>query len=465
MAIADNRQYGILAQQFKNEQQIPENPIDRFTIGPEELEKNLSTITRYFNTTTARIASQKLPQAAKEPTPALSAANLQQHQNNMKAAREASMKKESNRAPPAPTSAQAPNPWIIPPPSSPHGVPSHYGEPRLTQDGLHLPAKKKLKNNTGAASPPAHLVGTPGSAASPLIITKSPELQKTPAPAMLKCPNPNCAEVKGFVTSADLEKHMEKHEVKEPTIDDPLKFALEQMRNALNLDENGKSKPKADAIMAEAPKMKQSASMQGLKQEASTPMSRVPTGQSPASQAKSLQPPKPQSTPSNALPDVILPDDPWANSFIRQETINEAFSPLATLPGMKSFTRIQDYLTPESSSSDATDPSKSSPRPSDVSENDAVKISMEMDKSWIPVDWYDDSLAGSDFELLDLNVDSGAAEPMDWDSLLGETAEDSQARAEKGQKWIERELAAGRPGIAEDFEKMYAAGDMNLGKR
>lgn len=457
-----------LIAQFKTNQSTPKIPVDHFTIGSEELELNVMTLNKYFNTTMSRMESQKNPaqrnsQAAKEPTPALSAANLQQHQNNMNAAREASMKKGSNRAPPAPTSAQAPNPWPVP--SSPHGNPLRYGAPGLTQDKLQLPAKKKMKNNSGsAASTPAHVHGTPGPAPSPLIVTKSPEFQKTPAPAMLKCPIPNCSE--SFAAQSDLEKHMEKHEVKEPIIDDPLKFALEQMRKALNLDENGQSKPKADVSMAEAPKMKQSASMQGMKQEASTPMSRVPTGQSPASQSKALQPPKAQAI-SNALPDEILPEDPWANSLIRQETIHEAFSGLASLPGMKSFTRIQDYLTPESSTSDATDPSNISPRPSDVSENDAVKISMDMDKSWVPVDWYDDGGIGdSDFELLDLNVDvDGGPEPIELDSLWGETAEESQAIAERGQKWIEREWAAGRPGVAEEFARVYGPGEMNPSKR
>ena len=453
-----------LAQQFKPEQVVPKTPIDRFTIGLEELERNLATLHRYFNTAMVRIdqqrnSVQKAPQPAKEATPALSAANLQQHQNNMKAAREASMKKESNRVPPAPTSAQPPNPWG---PSSPHGVPAAYGPNQLTQDKLQLPVKKKLKNNS-ATSTPVHLHGTPAPAASPLVITKSPEIQKTPAPTMLKCPVPNCPEVKGFATQLELDKHMEKHEVKEPVIEDPVSFTLENIRKALNLDENGVSKSKMDVTMTEAPKMKQSASMQGMKQEASTPMSGVPTGQSPASH--SLPPTKPQAVSSNALPDVVLPDDPWANSLIRQDTIHEAFSPLATLPGMKSFTRIQDYLTPESMSSDNSDPSKSSPRPSDVSENDAVKINMDLDKSWIPVDWYDDGLAGSDFELLDLNVDGGAAEPMDWDSLFGESAEELQAKADRSKKWIERELAAGRPGVSEEFERVYGPGEINPPKR
>ena len=457
----------MLIAQFKNTQTNPKIPVDQFTIGLEELDRNVMTLTNYFTTTMARMDKQRNPaqtasQAAKETTPALSAANLQQHQNNMNAAREASMKKGSNRAPPAPTSAQAPNPWAVP--SSPHGIPSQYGEPRLTQDKLQLPAKKKLKNNSGSpASTPAHLHGTPGPAPSPLVVTKSPELQKPPAPVMLKCPIPNCSE--SLAAQSDLEKHMEKHEVKEPIIDDPLKFALEQMRKALNLDENGNPKPKADVNMAEAPKMKQSASMQGVKQEASTPMSRVPTGQSPASQPKTLQTSK---GASNALPDVILPEDPWANSLIRQDTIHEAFSGLASLPGMKSFTRIQDYLTPESSTSDATDPSNISPRPSDVSENDAVKINMNMDKSWVPLEWYDDNgFRDHDFELLDLNVDvDSGADPMDWDNLtLGETAEESYAKAERGKKWIEREMAAGRPGVAEEFERVYGAGEINPSKR
>lgn len=444
------------------------SPIEHFTIGLEELDSNINTLKGYFNTTMDRMtrqksAAQKAAESMKESTPALSAANLQQHQNNMKLQREASMKKESNRAPPAPTSAQPPNPWG---PSSPHGVPAAYGPNQLTQDKLQLPAKKKIKNNNSAASTPAHLHGTPIPAASPLV-TKSPEMQKTPAPVILKCPVQNCSEIKLFANQIELDKHMVEHETKEPIIDDPFKFTLDQMQLALNLDKNGKAKPKPEPDAAEATKMKQSALSRGMKQESATPMSRVPTGPSPASHLKTPQPAKSLLTSSNMLPDVILPDDPWADTLIRPEIIQEAFSPLSTLSGPRTWTKIQDYLTPESTS-DSTDPSKSSPRLSDVSENDAVKISMDMgiSKNWIPVNWMDADLRAGmdDFELLDLNIDTGH-EAMDWETLFDEPEEEALARITKERARVEKELERGGTGVTEAFASIYGPGEMEPKRR
>lgn len=451
------------------------SPVEHFTIGLEELEINITTLHGYFNTTMDRMNRQKglmqrAAEQAKESTLALSAANLQQHQNNMKLQHQASMKKENNRAPPAPTSAQPRNPWG---PYSPQGVAAVVGPNQLTQDKLQLPALKKIKHNTSGESPPAHIQGTPIPAASPLV-TKSPELQKTPAPVMLRCPVPNCSEARGFATQTELDKHMVEHETKEPSIDDPLKFALEQMQFALNLDKNGKAKPKGEVDTAKAPKMKKSASSQGVKQESATPMSRVPTGPSPASNLKTPQPPKTPAPSSNVLPDVILPDDPWASSLIRPDVIQEAFSPLSTLQGPRTWTKIQDYLTPESSS-DNTDPSNPSPRLSDVSEHDAVKISMDvsqnpsLSKNWIPVNWMDADLRADmdDFELLDLNVEPGVQDPsdMDWEALFNETDEEAQARADRERARVEKDLERGGTGVAEEFGRIYGFGEMEPKRR
>ena len=83
-------------------------------------------------------------------------------------------------------------------------------------------------------------------------------------------------------------------------------------------------------------------------------------------------------------------------------------------------------------------------------------MDVELDRSWVPVDWYDDGFPGDDFELLDLDKEGGA-EAMDWDGVWGESDE-SVAKAESGKRWIERELKAGRPGIAAEFEQLWAEG-------
>ena len=383
--------------------------------------------------------------------PELNKANLQKHQDNIKLQRE-QMKKESNRVPSAPTSAQPPA-WG---PSSPNGAPIYPGANQFHHDKLVIPPTKKLR--------------TPNSTPAPIPLPPASP-QKTPAPVMLRCPVSNCSETKGFASQVELDKHMVEHETREPNIDDPFKFALEQMQLALNLDKNGKSKPKVGADLNEAPKMEPSASQQGIKRDPATPMSRVPTGPSPASHLKTPQPAKTPAASSAALPDVILPEDPWADSLVRPETIQEAFSPLSTLTGSKTWTKMQDYLTPESLS-ESSDPSKSSPRLSDVSENDAVKISLDtsLSKSWIPISWADADLRHvDDFELLDLNMDNNTAGPdqMDWETMFDETDEEAQARVDKERVRVERDLARGGTGVTDEFARIYGHGEMEprMGRR
>ncbi|KAL8784085.1 MAG: hypothetical protein Q9195_009194 [Heterodermia aff. obscurata] len=447
------RVYLTLAQQYRNEQVKLASPVEHFTIGLDELEANLNTVKGYFALTMDRINRQKggavkAAEPAKDPTmPAeLNKANLQKHQDDMKRQRE-QMKKESNRPPPAPITTHPPQLGPSPPAN---GAPI-YPPTNNFSGKLNIPPAKRVK--------PDHLV------------PKSPTPQKTPAPVMLKCPVSNCSETKGFASQVDLDKHMVEHETREPNIEDPFKFALEQMQLALNLDKHGRSKPKVGASLSEAPKMEKSSSLQGIQRDPATPMSRVPTGPSPASHLKTPQPAKTPAPSSNALPDVILPEDPWADSLVRPEAIQEAFSPLSTLTGPKTWTRIQDYLTPESSSSDSTDPSKSSPRLSDVSENDAVKISLDtssLSKNWVPISWTDPELRHvDDFELLDLNVDHPAPDQMDWETMFDETDEEAQARVDKERIRVERDLARGGTGVTDEFAKIYGYGEMEprMGRR
>lgn len=452
----------------------------------------------------AALNSQGLPlaqQPAKQQPPVLSAANLQQHQNNMQAERQASVQKSlnsSNRAPPAPTSDKPPYPFW-PGAQSPHGIPM-YGPNELTQDNLKLPTNKKRKTNpqTGsAASTPAQQAGTPLQKPSPRAHkVHSPEMQRAQAPPVFKCSVPSCSTgAAGFASQTDLDKHkMEAHEPKEPVIEDPFQFALEHMRSALNLEKDGKAKSKAEGNAVnpkvEATAMKKSSSMQGtpaMKQETATPMSRAPTltGPSPASnvlktpqattaniktpasETKSL--PKGDATKDSITntPVIVTSEDPWTDSFIHQDTIHRAFSGLSTLNGPKSWTKIQDYhLTPESTSS-AENTDKNSPRPSDISENDLVKISVDVDmgdKSWIPIDWSNEAMTG--FEELDLGGDPfggvgvgidgemgpGDLMDLDWETMFGESVEEAEERARKAQ----RKLARDPNGLPEEWLKVYA---------
>ena len=465
---------------------------------------------------------QQPQQPAKETTSALTPANLQQHQNNIQATRQASQQKHhnSNRAPPAPISDKPP--YNFPPAQSPHGIPRYERGPNeLTADKLQLPAAKRRRGNNqpSPASTPAQQAGTPMLKPSPLVSkTASPEISRTPAPSMIKCAMPHCQHTAGFASQADLDKHiLDVHEPKEPVIDDPFQYSLEQMRFALNLDKNGKPIPKAGTeppnTKIEALAMKSSASTQGqaVKQESATPMSRVPTQTDPSPASNLLKTPqianmKTPASESKALPNdsahqdstplIIAPDasDPWSGSLISPETIREAFSGLAHLNGPKSWTKIQDYhLTPESMSSENTD--KNSPRPSDISENDAVKINMELDmgaedKGWIPISWSDPMMQ---FEGLDLGpnpfdlgtetmregqdpfagdsgfgIGSGTTgggaltgdDLMDWETMFGETVEQAEEAAKKAQKKYQKDPF----GPTDEWLKLYGLPEQALKK-
>lgn len=394
----------------------------------------------------------------------LSAANLKEQQNMLHAQRQAEMQKHhsshGNRAPAAPTSDKPPFPLG---PQSPHGIPSVYGPPNLTADQLVLPQNKRRKSNhppsAGSTPLPAH---EPSMAKSSPLAPKlpSPEVQRAVVPQIsFKCGASNCfASQKGFVTQAELEQHnAQEHEPKDPVIEDPAEFALESMRIALGLDENGKSKPLKETL--EAPRMKTSLSAQSekaIKQEAATPMARASTTAGPPPASNLLRTPQAMTgakTPASDSRSTVQegkgksekgitpsptattppPFDPWAGSYVSADTITSAWSSLAGMQSL-SFTKIQMGLTPSSTLSSSNDKSeKNSPRASDISENDAVKINIDVGNeekdSWIPGEWFEDSLYG-DIESLNVGHDNTFGQPnlrgddMDWDIFaeLSDTA-------------------------------------------
>ena len=98
-----------------------------------------------------RTPIQKPSQRTKQPIPGSSAADLQGHQERMKAAQEASMKKASIAGPSSPTPVQAQHPGHLPPSAWPHGAPISPGTPQLTHGQFRLPSQKKKKNDPSCA--------------------------------------------------------------------------------------------------------------------------------------------------------------------------------------------------------------------------------------------------------------------------------------------------------------------------
>ena len=453
-----------MQQQFKETQSSGEaDPVDNFTISLEELEAIESKLHQYFQ----MMMSNKVPKTA--PPPQLSAAKLQSQQQAINKARAAHLQKNhannSNRAPAAPTTSHAPFSFGG---QSPQGVPQFYGltKNELTQEKLVLPVTKKRKsNNVASPSTPAQ-APTPAASnkLSPFGKTESPDTQRPPATTpMLKCPVANCETgTAGFSAKADLEKHIaDVHEPKEPVIKDPLDaaaYAIESMRLALNLDENGRSKPlqehNAEPMQAQA--MKASLSAQGQsssKQEAATPMSRNPTQTGPSPSSNLLKTPQAAAnikTPvseaksigkdvkpvASAKSPVVTAADPWANSHVKPEWFKQVFSEVGDLNRRVSDDLIIDWLernpfTPSTSPSSGV-PSKDSPHKSDISANDTLNINVTSD-DWLPPEWFDDGLP-SDMAALDV----GDFLDMDWDATFGKS-EDEEEGLGKGKRRRERD--------------------------
>ena len=438
-------------------------------MGMEELDAIQTKLHEYF----AFLMSAKGPKTGQNPPQQqLSTANLQSQQEAINKVRAANLQKSnvnnSNRAPAAPTTSQPPFSFGS---QSPQGVPQAYGPTKneLTQDKLVLPVlpmTKRRKGNHGAS--PSSLPQAPPAAAAnklpPIGKTDSPDAQRTPAvPPMIKCPVAHCETGSaGFSTQADLEKHhADTHEPKEPVIKDPLDaaaYAIESMRLALNLDQDGKSKPlqeqKVEPMQAQA--MKASLSAQGqssVKQEAATPMSRAATQTGPSPSSNMLKTPqtaaniktpasdakstgKEVKTIASVKSPVAATPDPWANSHVKPEWFKQVFSEVADLNRPVSDDSIIDWLernplTPSASPSSGV-PSKDSPHKSDISANDTLNINVNGD-DWLPPEWFDDGLP-SDMAALDV----GDLMDMDWEATFGKAEEEEEVLA-KGKRRRERD--------------------------
>lgn len=472
------------------------NLIDQFTITPQELDEASNYIKDYFiyimkkfskrNTNGPQPGEQQQNQQQSQKPPTnqekapLSAANLKEQQNMLQAERQATMQKHASghgsRVPAAPTSDKPPFPLGS---QSPHGTPTAYGPQKVYVDQLVLPNKRRKSNHPpSAGSTPVPAQEASMSKSSPLAPKlASPEVQRAAVPQMsFKCGVSDClAGQRGFASQAELEQHnSHEHERKEADIEDPVEFCFQAVREALGLDERGQPMPRKETL--EAPKMKTSLSAQSekvVRQEASTPMARASTQTGPSPGSNLLKTPQamsvvrtpasdarfavqegkgkkgkgPASSPRETSPPPI---DSWAGSYISADAITTAWSSLADMQSL-SFTKIQMGLTPSSTLSSGNDKSeKNSPRPSDISENDVVKISLGVGNDekdgWIPGDWFEDSLYG-DIESMHFGPDQMIGD-VDWD-VFGDISDTEMADAGKGKKKMEDV-------ISEEWLKVYA---------
>lgn len=483
--LTDIFQRVLLSLQYSDKQDL--NPADQLTLTLEEIKEHTNTIKQALMTVIQRVKSpadqptgQRQISAVQETnesaTATLNATNLHQHQIAMQTARQATFQKNnaSNRAPAAPTSPQPPFTFGA---QSPQGLAKYPDKPNgLTQDKLSLPSTKRRKGNQ-VTTTAAKSVPTPGIPKSAQV-NKSviPDAQPAAPVSRVKRPLQNYqSSLKEFGTQIELDAHKsEVHGPKEPPIEDPLQWTLQQARLSVGLDETGKSTPRPEQDVLKTPKIKTSGSepAQHLnKQERSTAMARVQSGRSPvfhlktpqasvgiktlSSEAKSSDMDGNETHTSEKSPQKPFTSspDPWASSHIPPAVINHSWPDLPDASFIGPWTTIQNALTPTSTHSSGKS-EKNSPRISDISENDTVKINLviEDDSEW--ANMFEDQIFG-DIEALNEDSDQLG---MDWETAFG--LEELAGGGQSGELGI----AAGVSELTidnNDWMKIYAPESMD----
>jgi hypothetical protein len=391
--------------------------------------------------------ASQTPQPAPLPTP-LNAANLQQQQQQLMKSHQRSNSRSSH-PPAAPTSSHAPFQFGAP---SPHGLPAYVGNSKITQENLHIPARKKQKQN-----------GTPSSNASPQVSkAASPEIkrQEQPRPqvrASLTCSEPDCERHNvGFESKEALDLHTREEHIR--PLEEPAKFAIEELAAIIGLDPQGQAKKAASSSQAPAPTsapMVPNGSKQGqtpnIKAEtgsaAATPMNRQvsmnrqnssadgkPSMQSKSNLAKdaSVKLQSAQKDAKTPAQQDAIKTEPWASSTLDPHDLLNSFAPFETGAGgaisdMNVYRSITPNDTPESSKDGVSEPN------SDISEGVGLDINLDVfDDNWDPFGTGD---ADNLFDMNGFNVSGGdedlkmfddepAIVNYQWDDMIDQTAFD-----------------------------------------
>jgi hypothetical protein len=370
-------------------------------------------------------ASQSV-QAPSVPTP-LNAANLHQQQQQLNKIHQRSNSRSSH-TPAAPTSTQPPFQLGA---TSPHGAPSYIGKSAVTQDNLQLPPARKKQKQT-----PVPGQGTPGSTSSPQVTKAvSPDVKRQPAESKpqlkpsLCCSEPECERhTIGFDNEEDLKHHTQEEHIR--PLENPLKYAQENLASTLGLDPHGQSKKATISTTQDSAKMVTSGSKQeqtpNFKTEPTpatgTPMNRQAsmnrqgsaTGARPNMQSKigaAKEPPaklqagqkdSSKQRESQAQETVVM--DPWANATIDPHDLLQSFQTFETGAGgaisdINVYRSITPNDTPESSKDGVSEPN------SDISEGVNLDINVDIfDDSWMP---FGPSETDGLYDMNSFNVNSG----------------------------------------------------------
>lgn len=411
---------------------------DSFSITPVDAEKAMMTLGSMIKDISDRFPGMKKPEPApSQPTstgpaqlvarpvqavqvvqPAtaanapLNAANLQQHlqqqQNQSKMNQRPSSR--NSQTPAAPTSSQPPFQFGA---SSPQGLPAYINKASVTQENLHIPARKKQKpNNTPTAGQ-----ATPGSNASPKLTKTSPETKmlkqpsnesKAPAKPSLTCSEPGCdRHDHGFDSEDALRLHTQEEHIR--PLENPLKFAQESLAASLGLDAQGQPKkleadPATEGASFTGLAMAPSGSRQGqtppvgaasASMTRQVSMNRQPSAASARSNAQSKNgketPLKPQAGQKDSTKQGLkepvqqpTPANPWSSALVDPHDLFQGFQISESGAGgavldTNAYRSITPHDTPESSKDGLSEPN------SDISEGVALDISLDIfDDSWQP---------------------------------------------------------------------------------
>lgn len=330
------------------------------------------------------------------PSP-LNAANLQQQQQALSAAQKGQNKQQmqrasmSNKAPPAPTTAHAPNtqmtgqataqaakaqtaaqhaspanqPFAV---NSPQGVPAMYGPSKIDQGQLRLPPNKKRKADGGMNSSGNTPVQAPKPApgqngqnqSQPMMKQESQREQKPQTNGKheeqqqrqaeqqgFMCPDRDCeGHLAPFATEAELQVHVKEQHV----VVESVPFLMGVMGDYLNLDEIKKD------TATEAAPMKQDASHSGTKP-------------SPSTKAKDMKPPQ----------------DPWTASSVNPQELMAIYKPFESgangaISNVDAYRSITPNDTPESTESSRGSDALNS----DITDGTALDITMQFADDWEP---------------------------------------------------------------------------------
>ena len=385
------------------------------------------------------------------PTVPLNAQNLQQQQQQLNKMHQRSGSRGSH-TPAAPTSAQPPFPFGVGV-ASPHGAPSYNPKlPALSQESLHIPARKKQKQNNGQ--------NTPASNASPQVNkVPSPEAKRQPAPEAKPQPKPSlcCSEPEcdrhtvGFDSEEAFRLHTQEEHIQ--PLENPVKYAQDNLASLLGLDSQGI--PKTSVTGQEAgvktgsngwrqgqlPNAKGDSTPGGATHaNRQTSMIRQPsaTGGKPSA----ISNPKVQADPARDTLAKLQAGhrgsakqeaqqaqepatfDPWADATIDPHDLFQSFQGFESGAGgaisdMNVYRSITPNDTPESSKDGVSEPN------SDISDGVGLDISLDIfDDSWQPFGPSDTYLLNmSSFEvngeedLLTFDDDKPALNFQTWDDI------------------------------------------------